>query len=169
MITNFGEYIKKPETSSVSDDFWKMVRIAKWNEVINGYKENPKIDQTHKDFFELARFRIYSKFSLNKVEKFRQEYDIIYYQLYDWFFSTFSEGDLYLSDDGYTDFISSIIGKGKIFIKNCIKNNNIVLEMLKSEDYAENFQYLLIVNEKVYDDIKAKYDPLFRDVRKYNL
>lgn len=169
MITTFGEYIKKPDINSVSNEFWKMVRIANWNTVIKGYKENPIIDQTHKDFLQLARFRIYSKFSLNEIRKFREEYDVIYFQLYDWFFSTFSEGNFNLSDDGYTDFISSIIGKGKTFIKKCIKNNNLVLEMAKSEDYAESFLYLLVCNERLYDDIKAKYDPFFRDVRKYNL
>ena len=38
MIKLFEDFKSKPDVNSVSDEFWKMVKIADWDAVIKGFK-----------------------------------------------------------------------------------------------------------------------------------
>ena len=160
MITLFEEFENKPNLNSVSKDFWDMVRIANWSSVIDGYKNNPSINNLHRSFFEDAQGRIFLKYSYSQIKQFENEYDNIYYQLYDYFKSTWLD-DKYNkfmpSDDGYSDLLSSIIGKGKYFVQKCINNTDFFVRMAESDDYVENFQYLFMVNEEEYKKLKFDY------------
>ena len=73
-----------------------------------------------------------------------------------------------MSEDSYyySDLISSIIGRGKIFAKNIILNTEVFMRMAKTEDYAENFCYLFSVNKREYDKI---LEPMYKDISKLNL
>jgi hypothetical protein len=168
MIIKFDKYKDMPTTDCVSNEFWKMVRTANWSAVIKGYKDNPIIDKTHRDFLEQAKARIYLKYSYDEIIKFSLEYNKIYSSLYEWFEDEWMDGVFNVHDDGYGDLISSVIGKGKTFAKKCIKNSNLVIDLSEDDNYAENFSYLLMNGENHYNEIKAKYDPLFRAAKKYN-
>lgn len=172
MITLFEDFenspMIKPDVNSVSNEFWKMVEIANWNAVIKGYSDNPIINAQHRDFYKDAQLRIYSKYSLEEIKKFHDEYDIIYEQLYDYFHKNFLKGKLNVHEDGYSDLLSSLIGKGKKFTNTCIEHPKFFNQMGMDDDYAENFVYLLNVGEKEYFNIKNVY-PLERDTKKYNL
>lgn len=161
MIILFEDFENKPNLNSVSEDFWNMVRIADWNSVIEGYKKNPTIDELHRNFFKDAQGRIFLKYSFDQIKQFEIEYDNIYYDIYDYFEKTWLD-DKYRrfmpSEDGYVDLISSVIGKGKSFLQKCIDNKNIFIKMAKNDDdYAENFKYLLIVDQEEYEKIKFDY------------
>lgn len=159
-------------TDVVSDEFWKMVRIANWNAVIKGYAENPIVDNTHHDFFKKAQNRIYSKYSYLEIKKFNEEFKYIYNELHDYFEDIWLSdkyGDIMPSDDGYDDLMSSIVGKGKSFVKKCLENAKIVLQMAKDSNYVESFSYLFNINEDEYHKIREEFDPLYKQMRKYNL
>jgi len=179
MITKFDDFkndnLKMPDpgfnTDIVSDEFWKMVKIANWNAVIQGYKKNPIINDKHREFFKKAQYRVYSKYSYPEVRQFRNECNLIEKKLYDYFkFVWLSKkyNKIMPSDDGYTDLISSIVGKGKTFVKRILQDPKIFLQMAKDEDYAESFIYLF-GSEDVYHEIREKYDPFYKEMRKYNL
>ena len=165
----FEKYSNKPDVNLVSSEFWKMVLIANWKNVIHDYEHDP-IDRGK--YLENAKAKIYLKYDYEQIKLFYIEYHNFYMKLYEYFeplwlnkkYSFFMP-----SDDGYTDLISSIIGRGKNFTKLCIDSQEIFLKTAKNEDYIENFGYLLQVDENEYSEVRSKYDPLFRDTIKYNL
>src|ERR1035437_6842863 len=117
MITKFDDFknddlqMPYPEfnTDVVSDEFWKMVRIANWNAVIKGYAENPIVDNTHHDFFKKAQNRIYSKYSFLEIKNFYKEFFFIETILHDYFEDVWLNKkykNIMPSDDGYGDLIS---------------------------------------------------------------
>jgi len=165
------KYIKLFETvditKSVSDNFWKMVDIVDWSVVIEGYRKSPTYHVDYVNWYEQAQSRLYIEYSFQQVRNFNWEYDEIYYILY----GRFDELDCNVSDDGYTDLISSVIGKGREWVKKCIKNPKLVQEMGAADGYMENFGYLFSVEEKDYWRILNKYYPDDARVvaRKYNL
>lgn len=160
MITLFENFKNKPDVNSLSPEFWKMVRLANWKGAIQHW--------------DRMKFRIYSKYDYEKIQEFKNEFDQIYMQLYDYFQDIWLD-DRYNrfmpSDDGYTDLISSIIGMGKTFTKNCIDDTNKFVEMAKKDNYIENFGYLFFDSEDEYLNIIQKYDPnnIKVAIRKYNL
>ena len=173
MITVFENFnnnvVKPPDLNSVSDEFWKMVDIADWNAVIKGYSENPIIDDEHRNFLNEAKFRVYNKYTFNQVQEFHKEYQNIYYKIYEYFELYFMDGEhgVSLGGDSYTDLMSSVIGKGKDFLTRCIEDYELVTQMAKNNDYAENFEYIFMVSEKEYIDIKVLFDPFFKAKRRY--
>jgi hypothetical protein len=174
-LRKFEKYENKPDVNSVSSEFWKMVRIANWNKVIIGFNDNSISYEERRLFYKQCQGRIYSKYSYDEVINFRKDYDIIYKQLYKYFEDLWLRKDpnfkngLPVSDDGYTDLISSIIGKGKLFVKNAIRNKKLVIDMANNDDYAENFGYQLNIDKDEYVEIREEFDPLYRDMKKYNL
>jgi hypothetical protein len=159
-------------TDIVSDEFWKMVRIANWNAVIKGYKNNPIINKAHRDFFKQAQNRIYSKYSYNDIRKFGKECHHMEAKLHEYFEDIWLDekyGDIMPSDDGYDDLISSVVGKGKNFVKKILETPKIFLQMAKDDDYVESFHYLFIIDEEEYHEIKSEFDPIYKNSRKYNL
>lgn len=41
--------------------------------------------------------------------------------------------------------------------------------MAKNRDYAESFLYILQVDENEYNEIKEEFDPMYKDMKKFNL
>lgn len=175
MITLFENYIKKqkPDVESVNPELWKMIKIADWDKVIKGYKKHPILGSNlRKDFFKQSQFRIYSKYSFQEIHNFYIEYHNFYMQVYHYFEDIWLDpkySDIMPSDDGYTDLISSVIGKGKEFTKKCIDNTDIFIKTAKNDDYVENFGYMLQIDENDYWEIRTLFDPLIRDTRKFNI
>lgn len=178
MITRFNDF-NIPDLNSVSKEFWKMTTVVGWKKVIEGFKKNPytwyntrDIHEIRKEISDKAKGRLCTNYTYDEINKFDIEYYKISNQLHDYFqnirlnnkYSDFMPGD-----DGFSDLISSIIGRGKFFTKKCINDIKVFLDMAKNHDYVENFGYLFNIDEEEYIKTKEKYDPLFRDVRKYNL
>ena len=162
--------------TDITPEFWKMVRTVKWNSIIKAHKEHSKnywnIINTQKnpkrfDAIKLGQKNLYFKYELQEILKFKDEYDKLYQRLYEYFWAVSDRCDV--SDDGYTDLISSVIGKGKTWVQKCINDPELVVNMGENGDYLENFGYLFLTAEEDYWNIKCKYDPFCRDVRKYNL
>jgi len=166
MITIFEAYENKPDVNSLSPEFWQMVRIANWKSVFKGrYRNNT-------DFYEKIQKRVYLKYDFDEIIKFKKEYQIFYDQLHKYFRSTWLNKkyrEVMPSDDGYSDLLSSIIGRGKIFTKKCINDKDVMIEMSRNNEYAENFGYILQVGEKGYWKIKEKFDPFWSDIKSFNL
>jgi hypothetical protein len=174
MITKFATYKDKPDVNKLSPEFWKMTRVANWNLTIKQYlKDRPAANLFSGDnYYELAQFRIYSKYEFEQIREFYIEYHEFYLKLYDYFFDLWSSpAHHYImpSDDEYLDMISSIIGRGKTFTKKCINDPQLFINMAQNDDYIQNFGDILSVDRNEYDNVKAKYDPYFNDIRKYNL
>ena len=169
MIKLFEDFKNKPDVNSVSNEFWKMVEIADWDAVIKGFKEHPIIDDEHKNFMKQAEFRIYNKYKFEEIKKFFVDYNFIYDKIYDYFQEIFYNGEFNVSDDSYSDLISSVIGKGKTWVNKCIEKYKLVKKMAKNDDFVENFAYILQPSENEYHKTRELFDPQYKDMRKYNL
>ena len=170
MITRFNDF-RIPDVNSVSKDFWKMVTVTNWKSVIK-VKKNYLLPNNERDMsMKKAKGRLYTKYTFEEMHNFDNEYYIIYEQLYNWFMPITQDNrfKFSLTDDGYSDLLSSIIGKGKKFVKECILDTKLFVEMAKNRDYVENFEYLLRPEREEYIRIKEEFDPLFKDMNKYNL
>ena len=177
MIILFEKFNNKPNVNSLSPEFWKMVRLVNWKGAIKFYNINSipvKYTQEKRDEYLLKmQGRLYLKYEYDEIENFNNEYYRFYMELYDYFFTIWTDdnyNNIMPSDDGYSDLISSIIGKGKNFTKKCIYDPiYYFVKMVKENDYIENFGYLLNINFNEYIDIKSKFDPFYGDVKKYNI
>ena len=166
-----------------NDDFWKMVDYINWYNITNFGKTN---GTSYHMYIARKKFKIFmnKKIRIEKLNKvnskiFKSQDDIfIYYKLtydkilkmtHDYFYDLWLTGKLNVSDDGYWDLLSSVIGLGKDFIINCIKDENVLIKMADDDYYSENFSYIFKVDEKEYLELKEKYNPFNMDVRKYNL
>lgn len=173
MNTSFYDFLNIPDLNSVSKEFWKMTTVVNWKKVL---ETNRKINtiwvaqysKQVSNAIEMAEKRLCLNYTFEEIKKFRIEYDIIYCKLYD-YFEDISKKEKLVSDDVYSDLLSSIIGSGKFFTKKCINNVKYFIEMAENDDFVENFGYLFLMNEKEYIKIREQYDPIFRDTRKYNL
>jgi len=175
MITLFEKFENKPDVNSLSKEFWKMVRLANWAEVVkvykeNNYSENRKVD----DAWEEAKIRIYLKYEYEEVWKFDIEYHTFYMKLYDYFQPIWLDKKykkIMPGDDGFSDLLSTIIGMGKTFTKMCIEDPDKFIEVAKKDNYIENFGYLLQVNEDEYWKLIQNCDPnnLRLAAKKYNV
>ena len=164
MITLFEGFKKIPNVNSVTPEFWEMVDVADWNSFIEKYNDETRTIQ-YKDILNDARYRLYIKYSFDELNEFAMEYNKIYEQFRNYFKSIWIDNNL-MSEDSYSDLISSIIGRGKEFAKNIILNTEVFMRMAKTEDYAENFCYLFSVNKREYDKI---LEPMYKDISKLNL
>ena len=82
-MKRFEKFEDRPDVSLLSNEFWKMTEIADWKSVIEGYNDNPSIDQTHKDFYVQAQSRIYSTYDYSQIKGFFEEWNSFYLKLYD--------------------------------------------------------------------------------------
>ena len=175
MITNF-ENFNIPDLRAASNEFWKMTTVVNWKKVIvdyckikdekffNNTKEN---NEKRNKVKELAKKRLVLNYEYSEMKKLHKEYQKIYNQLYNYFNDL--DLDLGVSDDGYWDLLSSVIGSGKRFTKKCINDPKVLVDMAKNYKYVENFEYVINMDENDYNVIRDKYDPFYRDVRKYNM
>ena len=171
MIKLFENFNRYPKVNVASREFWKMVTLVNWKDVINSSKKTVT-GYKSQESFNNAQKRLVTNYEYEQIKDFIHEYRNIYNSLSDflediWFDNRYK--NFMPSDDGYSDLISSIIGKGKLFTKKCIENPQVFVDMAKNDDYVENFIYLLQITEPEYIELRSKYDPLFRDMYKYNL
>ena len=131
--TKFGEMLTKglPKTS---DKFWEFVDKVKWSE--NGDYTAGYIKNVASPYFS------YSEFS-----EFSEIYDTLYVYLYEilkpkWLKDN-DEYITHMSDDSFTDFLSSVIGFGEDYYAEAATN---YLDSKISEEvyhnYKENFGYI---------------------------
>jgi hypothetical protein len=169
MITIFENFEKttKPNLNNYSEDLFRLIQIADWQQVINK-NNNRELKEIE---IEKMKGRIFKKFEYEDFINLSTEYLKLEKELKKYFTSLWLSQDnpLNVSDDGYWDLISSIIGKGKIFINDCINDKNILIDMAKKENYSENFSYIWQTTYKEYVNIRSKYDPLYKDINKFNL
>lgn len=175
MITLFEKYIKvknRQNLNSVSPEFWEMVKFANWQQYIS-VKNCRDYDHTEaKIINDKIKKKLYTKYEYSEIENFSEEYEKLYNYLYLHFKDTWlnPKYSRYMpSDDGYSDLLSSIIGKGRAFVNKCLNDKDIFVKMAKDDDFAENFGYLLNVEFEEYDQIRSKYDDFYRDRKKFNL
>jgi len=170
------KHLKKFEqlniTTSVSPNFWEMVEIADWKSVIEGYRDNPTINDTHRDFYKKAQERVYLRYDYPQIKKFETECRLLYNLLQEYFKPVWldeANNAVMPSDDGYWDLVCSVIGLGEKFVESCINNTDLFVDMAKNDYYAENFYYLLQIGEKKYVEIRSSIDPYYNDMKKYNV
>jgi len=167
MIKKFNIYLENKNNNSlknISEDFWKMTEIADWQDFINNMK---KPGAKYNDELEKVRGRIYKNFELYDINDFYLQCSDLYDFLKNKFKNIIKE--LNISNDSYDDLISSIIGLGKNYVENALKDINFIKKMVSDDNYYENFRYILTVSKTNYHEIRCKYDPIYRDMLKYNL
>jgi len=136
---------------NIEDKFWEFVDRINWQSYIgSGGRIN---------FERLILEKSAPFYSFDECIKFKQRYDNIYHSLYSKFESTWlsDEYDFMPSDDGYTDLISSIIGKGKDFCYNITDDD--FIKMAENDDYRENFGYLFHKLDR--KDFKEEYISIY--------
>ncbi len=155
--------------NGVSSEFWKMVRISKWNK---GIIEVNKDVYDYNKILNRIRGNVYVKYEYHDILKFYNEYTKLNDKLYTYFDKFHNKYDYGVGDDGFGDLLSSVIGKGLTFTKNAIKNP----KLLSGMKYMENFEYILHVNYSEYYEIRKKYDPsaideteFYTNIDKYNI
>jgi hypothetical protein len=171
MIILFEKFNNKPDINSLSPEFWKMVRLVNWKGAIKLYKTIGD-QKLRDDYWEQMQKKLYTTYEYDEIKEFENEYHTFYIQLYDYFKPIWHDKKynyIIPSDDGYSDLLSSVIGKGKTFTKACIDNIDIFIKMTEDDDYMENFVYLLQIDFNEYANIRSKFDPLYGDMRKYNI
>jgi hypothetical protein len=158
----------------ISPEFWKMVTISKWGLALKKY-DGVAPNAINREIIDSAAARIYIKYEYSELKKFHDEIDILYDRLYI-YFESYWLGDVAgfkygydVSNDGYWDLLTSIIGKGKAWTIKCIKDPKLPEVMAKTNNYIENFSYLLNPSLEEYKKIRIKYDPFYREVDKFNL
>jgi hypothetical protein len=175
MKSIFEAYKKKPDVNSVSQEFWDMTKLVNWKKVVSAHNkaklegewDNIRVTDAKK----AAEKRLYTKYEYSQIYAFFKEWKYLYPLLSEYFKPVWLNKNYNFmpSDDGYWDLISSIVGFGKEFTKECIDDPNNFVKMAKDDFYVENFSYLLQISKDEYWEKMTEYDPFWRDVRQYNL
>ena len=170
MITIFEKFINNTRNFG-NPDFWEMVDVADWNSVISEYIERDGFHNVIRPpISDKAKIRLCLNYTYPKIKEFDKEYNVIYNRIYKHFEPFWlTSHQIEQSNDGYSDLISSVIGKGKKFVEMALNNENLVIEMSKKQEFVENFGYLLNIDEEDYEKIRIKYDPYYLDTRNYNV
>lgn len=115
-------------------EFWKFVECINWQQYIT--------DNKRYNTEEIILTKVAPNFTWEEFASFELIYKELYHELTDRFHDIWlsDEYDFMPSDDGYTDLISSIIGKGWDFYSNV--NEKDFIKMANNRDYLENFGYL---------------------------
>ena len=116
-----------------NDFFWNLVEFVNWSEFINN---KDKID------FDDLREKVETEFG--DINEYHRVYELLKRNLTEYFEPVVlnDETESQTGDDGYIDLISSIIGKGKDFIGEILKDDDILINMVKNKGYRENFGYI---------------------------
>lgn len=146
-----------------NDEFWKMVDYVNWYDLIDfGRNDNHKeyimkaTDRLHKFIEKRIRYEKINKienyiivnnyfFDSDKlIDEYYRIYKILLRSTFEVFDDVFYSGELNVSDDGYWDLRSSIIGYGKKFLLKCINDKQLVINIGKNRNFKENFGYIFI-------------------------
>lgn len=124
------DVIKDPN----NEIFWEFVDFVKWPKFIG--------DKEIKINWDELRKIVKDKFG--DLKEYKRIYELLYGDLKDYFdpVSLDDKTEIKTGDDGYTDLISSIIGNGKDFILKSLYDDDVIIGMVKNDDYRENFGYL---------------------------
>lgn len=123
------------ELPEVSDRFWEFVNKVNWR-VAGEYKYDYIIQV------------ISPHFTVKEFEQFSNEYDLLYKLAHGMLKEAWlGDPGLNVSDDGYSDLISTIIGYGKDFYYSILEahlegDHTTIREMADNSDYKENFGYV---------------------------
>jgi hypothetical protein len=164
----------------VSERFWEFVDDVNWMEV----NKNPgkfigKIPQTKsvvRPILDIYTYRnkvveisILPKYSWEEFEQFEKDYRSKYHAIYSKLEKIWLSDDLpddaHISDDSYTDFCSSVVGKGKEFCEYILREEEYqylyeaFVDMVSKGDYYENFAYIFH-----YED-EERYKKLRRELK----
>ena len=140
----------------IEDKFWEFVDRVNWQSYI-GFNGRLNFDKL---FLEnTAPF-----YSFDECISFKQIYESLYDSFYLKFKSTWlsDEYDFMPSDDGYTDLISSIVGKGKTFCDNITEDD--FIKMAQNHDYRENFGYIFHRLDR--KELKEEYISIYKQYRR---
>jgi len=159
----------------ISPEFWEMVNTAKWWLVIKASWKILMVSK--KQAMKECKGRIYTNYEYSQIKKFDYEMNTLYKRLKN-YFEPYWLGKIKMrgysgynvSDDGYWDLLSSVKGKGKLWTIDCIEHPSIPAQMAKTNDYTENFSYLLSgISYDEYHEIRCEFDPFYRETSRYNL
>jgi hypothetical protein len=132
---------------SATTDFWKFVDLVEWGKCTETYDVH--------EFYDIKNVmkRVAPHYNFEKFKQFQKEYQKLYHFISDKFY----EVDLEVSDDGFTDLMSSVIGFGKKhFMKIIMDESFKKLKKMRHEyNYCENFGYVF----HILYDIESDYEP----------
>ena len=154
----------------VSERFWEFVDDVNWMEINkNPGKLIKSLVRPILDINKVVEISILPKYSWEEFEQFekdyRSKYNAVYSRLERVWLSDDLPDDAIISDDSYTDFCSSVVGKGKEFCDYIISEPEyqylyeIFIDMTSKGDYYENFAYIFH-----YED-EERYKKLRRELK----
>ncbi len=145
----------------IPPEFWKMVKVANWTKAIEEYH---MVGYDFNKILEDVRCRVYKEYDFDDIKVFEKIYDDLYSKVYEYFNPHYDMIDMGGGgDDSWSDFLSSIIGRGENFLIKAIKKPYILSDM----EYMENFKYILLVDYDDYDKIKHRI--FYDEIDKYNI
>ncbi len=111
--------------NNLEDQYWKQIKELKWEED-HDYK---RIEQYLKDNLTNSQAIQLDDFVSEKAEQLYLKYES------DWL----AEPGIAVSDDGWSDLLNEVVGRGKEFYKNITVKK--LQQMADNNDYEENFSY----------------------------
>ena len=167
MITTFQIFekqkVKRPKIKIdwVSPQFWDMVKIVGWSKIPRWTGRG----DVHPS--DVAKKILITNYPLVKIKEFEEEYRKLHKELQQYFWPLCKKGWLGVSDDGYDDLISSVIGAGKTFTKACMTDDKLLIEFYTDNKYKENFGYIFHMDD--YWKIVKEVDPIRLDSEKFGI
>ena len=131
---------------SATNNFWDFVGMVEWD-LCKLYPNN----KTKYDI-ENIMDKCAPHYSWKKFKQFKKEYDKLYIYLYHRYRDVWlGDPGIEISDDSYSDLISSVIGYGKKHFMEIIMDdtNKNITEQGNSYDFCENFGYVFHI---LYDE-----------------
>ena len=142
------EKVKKEILENIDNPiFWKIVDKINWKLVmeektdvtkerlynaINQFNRKSKLDQIENRDFHKIEIEELKKYYLKLLK-------LLEYYFQPVWLSDAVNGP---SDDGYWDLRSSIIGFGKEFLLESLNDDQLFIDMIQDNNYAENFGYI---------------------------
>jgi protein required for attachment to host cells len=111
--------------NNLEDQYWKQIKKLKWEED-HDYK---RIEQYLKDNFTVSEAIRLNDFVSEKVNQLYTKYES------DWL----AEPGISVSDDGWSDLLNEVVGRGKEFYENI--DVECLQDMADHNDYEESFSY----------------------------
>lgn len=111
--------------NNLEDQFWAQIEELKWQKDAD-YK---RIEQYLKDNFTISEVIRLKDFISEKVDSLYSKYES------DWL----AEPGIAVSDDGWSDLLNEVVGRGKEFYENITVKK--LQRMANIGDYFENFSY----------------------------
>tara|TARA_R110000824_G_scaffold300648_1_gene488677 strand:+ start:1000 stop:1557 length:558 start_codon:yes stop_codon:yes gene_type:complete len=111
--------------NNLEDQYWKQIKELKWEED----HDDKRIEQYLKDNFTVSEAIRLNDFVSEKVNQLYTKYES------DWL----AEPGIAVSDDGWSDLLNEVVGRGKEFYENI--DVECLQDMADHNDYEESFSY----------------------------